>query len=137
MDDQGPLCLTCADMDHLVFLPAGGAGNGTPSDGRTRTWNCRPVSSRRSPGCSPAAPASALRRSPGTPPLRGSGRVGRSAAGRSLDEKAVTLAVVASVRHEDTEYDALLMSGVPRDEARDRIRPDIDRVLDAWAKETR
>jgi hypothetical protein len=47
------------------------------------------------------------------------------------------LAVVASVRHEDTEYDALLMSGVPRDEARDRIRPDIDRVLDAWAKETR
>jgi hypothetical protein len=58
--------------------------------------------------------------------------VGRSAAGRSLDEKAVTLAVVASVRHEDTEYDSLLMSGVPREEARDRIRPGIDRVLNAW-----
>jgi hypothetical protein len=25
MDDAGPLCLTCADMDHLVFLPAGDA----------------------------------------------------------------------------------------------------------------
>jgi hypothetical protein len=50
-----------------------------------------------------------------------------------LDEKAITLAVVASIRHEDTEYDSLLMSGVPRDQARDQIRPDIDRVLDGWA----
>src|SRR5215470_2842544 len=23
MEDAGPVCLTCADMDHLVFLPAG------------------------------------------------------------------------------------------------------------------
>jgi hypothetical protein len=23
MDDAGPLCLTCADLNHLVFLPAG------------------------------------------------------------------------------------------------------------------
>ena len=30
-------------------------------------------------------------------------------------------------------YDSLLMSGVPREDARDRIRADIDRVLDAWA----
>ena len=45
--------------------------------------------------------------------LRGSGRVGRSAAARALDEKAITLAVVASVRHEDTDYDPLLMSGTP------------------------
>jgi len=22
MDDADPLCLTCADLDHLVFLPA-------------------------------------------------------------------------------------------------------------------
>jgi hypothetical protein len=52
---------------------------------------------------------------------------------RSTRSQALTLAVVASVRHEDTEYDSLLMSGVPRDEARDRIRPDIERVLDALA----
>src|SRR6266566_333181 len=25
MDDAGPLCLTCADLDHLAFLPAGDA----------------------------------------------------------------------------------------------------------------
>src|SRR6266545_4055358 len=25
MEDDGPLCLGCADLDHLVFLPAGGA----------------------------------------------------------------------------------------------------------------
>ena len=59
--------------------------------------------------------------------------MGRSAAGRSLDEKAITLAVVASVRHEDTDYDSLLMSGVPRDVAREQIKATIDRVLRAWA----
>jgi hypothetical protein len=41
--------------------------------------------------------------------------------------------VIASIRHQDTGYDALLMSGVPRDLARDRIRPDIDRILTGWA----
>jgi len=25
MDDAGPLCLTCVDLNHLVFLPAGDA----------------------------------------------------------------------------------------------------------------
>ena len=25
MEDPGPLCLACADLDHLVFLPAGDA----------------------------------------------------------------------------------------------------------------
>jgi hypothetical protein len=66
--------------------------------------------------------------------LRGSGRVGRSAAGRTLDEEAITLAVVASVRHEDTEYDSLLMSGVSREDARDQIRLAVDRILTAWAQ---
>jgi hypothetical protein len=23
MDDAGPVCLACADLDHLMFLPAG------------------------------------------------------------------------------------------------------------------
>lgn len=41
--------------------------------------------------------------------MRGSGRVGRSAAGRILDPDAVSLAVAASVRHADTDYDALLV----------------------------
>jgi hypothetical protein len=63
---------------------------------------------------------------------RGSGRVGRSAAGRALDPEAVTLAVVSSVRHRDTRYDLLLMSGVERAEARAQVRSDVERVLDEW-----
>lgn len=80
------------------------------------------------PAC-PAERATAISRHTST---RGSGRVGRSAAGRALDPDAVTRAVVASVRHEDTAYDELLMSGVARDEARERIRTGIDQVLDRW-----
>ncbi|MGN5378320.1 DUF2293 domain-containing protein [Streptomyces lasalocidi] len=64
--------------------------------------------------------------------VRGSGRVGRSAAGRALTEGAVISAVVAAVRHVDTPYDQLLMSGVPRYEARRRIAPAVEAVLRAW-----
>jgi hypothetical protein len=81
------------------------------------------------PGC-PKPRAEAIAHHAGT---RGSGRVGRSAAGRALDDRAITLAVIASLRHEDTDYDELLMSGVDRAEARDRIRADIDRLLEAWS----
>ena len=49
-----------------------------------------------------------------------------------LDTDAVTNAVVASIRHDDTRYDALLMSGIHRPEARRQVRPDIDHVLDIW-----
>ncbi|MER6492234.1 DUF2293 domain-containing protein [Streptomyces griseorubiginosus] len=63
---------------------------------------------------------------------RGSGRVGRSAAGRALSEGAVVSAVVASVRHVDTPYDALLMSGVARHEARRRIAGSVEAVLREW-----
>jgi hypothetical protein len=64
--------------------------------------------------------------------VRGSGRVGRSAAGRALSEGAVVSAVAASVRHLDTPYDQLLMSGVPRAEARRRIAPTVEAVLGGW-----
>ncbi|MFI6298457.1 DUF2293 domain-containing protein [Nonomuraea sp. NPDC050790] len=73
------------------------------------------------PGC-PAERAREIAEHAGQ---RGSGRVGRSTAARALDENAITLAVVASIRHQDTDYDRLLMSGVPRHEARDRIRDTI------------
>ncbi|MET8505763.1 DUF2293 domain-containing protein, partial [Streptomyces sp. NPDC004787] len=62
----------------------------------------------------------------------GSGRVGRTAAGRALDPGAVTAAVRAAVRHVDTDYDALLMSGVPRHQARARIAPTVETVLRSW-----
>ncbi|MDK9501345.1 DUF2293 domain-containing protein [Streptomyces katrae] len=80
------------------------------------------------PGCPPdRARAIAAHAS-----LRGSGRVGRTAAGRALDEQAVSFAVRAAVRHTDTEYDALLMAGVPRFAARVRLAARIDAILDGW-----
>ena len=65
---------------------------------------------------------------------RGSGRVGRSAAGRELDTNAIRLAVVAHVRHEHTPYDELLMSGVARATARTRISRQISTKLAEWEK---
>jgi hypothetical protein len=187
MDAAGPLCLACADLDHLVFLPAGDAAltrrakkasqlsavvvrwsrtrkryerqgllveEGGLEQAEQQCLADEDVRIRRRerdrerragqdvdfqgrfaqeivrlyPGC----PAGRAEEIAAHAALRGSGRVGRSAAARNLDETAVTLAVVASVRHLDTGYDELLMSGVPRAEARDRIRDDIDRVLTAW-----
>ena len=63
---------------------------------------------------------------------RGSGRVGRTAAGQSLEEEALTLAVVAHIRHCYTNYYELLMSGYERREARAEIHDEVDRVLDRW-----
>jgi hypothetical protein len=188
MDDAGPHCMSCADLDHLVFLPAGDAaltrrakkasglsavvvrwsrtrkryerqgvlveepaleqaeqqcladedarmrrrerdrGRRAGQDAELQARFTAEIT-RLFPGC-PAGRADSIARHAG---LRGSGRVGRSAAGRALDEQAITLAVVASVRHQDTGYDSLLMSGVPREVARERIRPALDRILAAWA----
>ncbi len=187
MDEPGALCLTCADLDHLVFLPAGNtaasrrarsqsvlaavvvrfsrsrgryerqgilveeaalqrAEEQCLADSDARLRRRERDAERRSaqdlelqgrlagqirqpyPGC-PAARAEAIARHAAT---RGSGRVGRAASGRALQPAAVRLAVVASVRHEDTRYDELLMAGIPRQEARDRILASIDSVLTRW-----
>ena len=44
----------------------------------------------------------------------------------------MTLAVAASVRHEDTCYDELLMPGVPRGEAREQVRAEVQRIVTSW-----
>ncbi|MEU6531116.1 DUF2293 domain-containing protein [Streptomyces sp. NPDC046928] len=80
------------------------------------------------PGC----PPDRARDIAGHASVRGSGRVGRSAAGRALSEGAVTSAVAASVRHLDTPYDDLLMSGLPRPEARRRIAAAVETALRGW-----
>ncbi|MET7741343.1 DUF2293 domain-containing protein [Streptomyces sp. NPDC005385] len=67
--------------------------------------------------------------------VRGSGRVGRSSAGRALSEAAVTAAVRASVRHTETPYDELLMNGVSRYQARRRIASVVDARLQEWRVE--
>ncbi|MGB6118992.1 MAG: DUF2293 domain-containing protein [Mesorhizobium sp.] len=45
---------------------------------------------------------------------------------------ALWLATVARVRHEHTEYDALLAEGYDRDSARHFVIDDINRVLTGW-----
>jgi hypothetical protein len=187
MEDPGPQCLTCADMDHLVFLPAGDAAlsrrakAGSALAAVVVRWSRsrkryerkgilveEAALERAEEQCLADADARQRRKErdaerragqdlefqdrlaiqitrlyPGCPPARaraiaahtaarGSGRVGRSAAGRALDAEAIRLAVVASIRHEDTGYDKLLMSGTPRDVARDHVREGIDKVLDSW-----
>lgn len=189
MDEPGPLCLTCAEMDHLVYLPAGDgaltrrakaasglsavvvrfsrarkryerqgvlveddalasaeqqclADEDARARRRTRDAQRRSVDdadlqerfateiARLFPGCPPARAEAIARHAS----LRGSGRVGRSAAGRAADPGAVGPAVIASVRHQDTRYDHLLMAGVDRADARDRVRDDVDRVLESWRR---
>ncbi len=188
MEDGGPLCLSCSDLDHLVFLASGDAAltrraakasslsavvvrwsrsrkrherqgilieEAALADAEQQCMSDADARRRRGerddarrvrvdedfqarlatqigrlfPGCPPKR-ADAIAAHTG---VRSSGRVGRSAAGRALDETAITLAVVASLRHQDTHYDSLLMAGLSRNEARDRVRPAIDRILVAWA----
>ena len=65
---------------------------------------------------------------------RYSGRVGRSAAAKHLDEDAVRLAVIAHVRHRETEYDSLLGQGIDRYDARQLVQARIEQVLCEWER---
>jgi hypothetical protein len=80
----------------------------------------------------PSCPAERARAIAAHASVRGSGRVGRSAAARALDSEAIELAVSAAVRHQDTGYDGLLMAGFERGEARTQVRDQVARVLDSW-----
>ncbi len=61
-----------------------------------------------------------------------SGRVGRSAAAKTLDAEMIRRAVLAHIRHEHTSYDDLMAKGISRDEARESVRLRIDDVLARW-----
>jgi hypothetical protein len=67
--------------------------------------------------------------------LKYSGRVGRSDMGRRLDDQAVLLAVVAHIRHRETNYDELLGRGWDRSDARHAVAERIDEVLSRWQAE--
>jgi len=60
-----------------------------------------------------------------------SGRVGRSASAKDLDEKAIRLAVIAHIRHAETNYDDLLSHGWERSLARKEIEEIIGKILTA------
>ncbi|MGH2602394.1 MAG: DUF2293 domain-containing protein, partial [Dehalococcoidia bacterium] len=85
---------------------------------------------RRFPGCDLERAAAIARHTA----ARHSGRIGRTAAAATLDLLAIELAVIASIRHADTEYDELLMSGLDRSEARRRVAPKVDRILEEWRR---
>jgi hypothetical protein len=61
-----------------------------------------------------------------------SGRVGRSAAAKDLDESAVRLAVIAHIRHTQTDYDDLLAQGFDRWDARAQVEEDVAQVMTKW-----
>lgn len=64
--------------------------------------------------------------------LKYSGRVGRSAGAKSLDEAMVTLAVKAHIRHRETNYDSLLAKGQHRNEARAQVKDRVEALLVTW-----
>lgn len=188
MADQGPLCLSCADLDHLVFLPSGDAAltrrarrasslsavvvrfsrarrryerqgvlveEGGLEHAEAQCLADADIRARRRERerarhaqadlrfqaelarailrLYPACPSERAERIAHHAGARSSGRVGRTAAGRALDPSAIELAVAAAVRHEDTDYDELLMSGMERSEARQRVSVAVDRILERWS----
>lgn len=61
---------------------------------------------------------------------KGKGKVGRT--GKLDAQRKARLAVWAHVRHCETDYDALLRNGVPREDARQQVEAKIKEVYKAW-----
>jgi len=187
IQDKGALCLSCADLDHLVFLPSGDAAltrrarkHSTLSavvlkwsrarkryerqgllveasglelaereclaDSEARTRRREREAVRRAevdrqyverfavrvrelfPGCPSGREMAVAEHAC----LKYSGRIGRSAAGKSFDGNAVRLAVNAHIRHTETPYDELLARGYERWEAREQVEQEVVRLLSEW-----
>ena len=58
--------------------------------------------------------------------------LGASLTFKTLDEEAVRLAVTAHVRHAETNYDDLLMKGIERRDAREKVYSKVSQILDRW-----
>ncbi len=185
---QQSLCLACADLDRLVFLPGGNAALTRRASrysalravvigrGRSR-WRRRrqgllvekQALARAEKECEADEEARGLARKlaaarraehdlgyvrafarrvgelyPGCPAderrmiaehacKKNSGRVGRSAEAKELQARAVRLAVRAHVRHAHTAYDELLLAGVGRDEAREKVSGAVGEWLKGWS----
>jgi hypothetical protein len=110
MEAERPLCLECADLDHLIYLPRGDA---------TLTRRARNAGRRidEDEKMTTAFAAKILDLFPRCPP----------------EEATVRLAVIASVRHRHTRYDEILMATADRAEARAQVRDEINEILRAWA----
>jgi hypothetical protein len=189
MEEGRPLCLGCADLDHLVFLPRGDMAltrrasrhsrlravvvqwsrtrkryerQGilveedalaqaeeeclSDADKREERRRVQALSREQQDRQYVEAFARAIQeRYPGCP--RGaeieiaehacekySGRVGRSAAAKELDPVAIERAVAAHARHRHTSYDAYLMAGWDRGEARAAVAAEVEGLLDGWQR---
>jgi hypothetical protein len=187
VEGKGALCLACADLDHLAFLPSGDAAltrrarkHSTLSavvlkwsrarkryerqgllveeqaieqaeqeclaDSEVRARRRERAATRREEldqeyvdsfarrvrEIFPHCPAGSETIIAEHACLKYSGRVGRSAAAKALDEQAVRLAVIAHVRHAETNYDALLAQGYGRSEARAHVHGAVAQVLARW-----
>jgi hypothetical protein len=186
-EGKGAVCLTCADLDHLVFLPSGDVALTRRSRKHSRLsavvlkWSRSRKRYERQGllvenealeqaehECKADAQQREIRRGqamlrraeldqayiqkfaarirdlyPHCPKGREtaisehacrkySGRVGRSAAAKDLDDKAIRLAVTAHVRHRETNYDEILSRMFARSEARSMVRDKVFDVLKQW-----
>lgn len=68
--------------------------------------------------------------------LKYSGRVGRTAAAKNLDEDTIRLAVMAHIRHAETEYDRLLAETGDRRGARAEVEALVRLTLREWMGST-
>jgi len=64
--------------------------------------------------------------------LKYSGRVGRSSSAKEFSPKAIQLAVMAHIRHTETDYDTLLSKGSERLDARSMIQGKVIETLSKW-----
>lgn len=184
VEGKGALCLSCADLDHLVFLGSGDAAltrrarkhstlsavvlkwsrarkryerqgllveaqalgeaeKECLSDEEVRSRRRKREEERRAEVDRDYVNRFALRVRElysGCPSGREfeiaehacrkySGRVGRSAAAKSLDADPVRLAMIAHIRHTETKYDELLARGYDRQEARWEVEAAVQDVL--------
>ncbi len=187
--DRGALCLACADLDHLVFLPAGDmavtrrarthstlaavvlkwsqarkryerqgllveaqaleqAEKECLADAEVRTRRREREAERRADldqqyvarfaarvrELYPHCPAGREMVIAEHACLKYSGRVGRTASAKSLADEAVDLAVIAHIRHAETQYDQLLRRYWDRSDARASIAEEVRRVRVKWGR---
>jgi hypothetical protein len=188
-DQKGAVCLSCADLDHLVYLPSGdtaltrrarkhsrlsavvlkwsrarkryerqgllveerglehaesecAADEATREAARARATERRAeldsqyvdAFARRIRELFPGCPAAREREIATHACRKYSGRVGRSSAAKAFDATAVRLAVVAHVRHAETDYDSLLIQGYGREFARSRVAQEVEEIVDKWER---
>ena len=186
--DKGALCLACADLDQLVFLPSGDAAltrrakkhsvlsavvlkwsrarkryerqgllveeralelaeDECLADADLRARRREREAERRAELDETFVDRFAVRIREAFPRLvagreqtiaehaclKYSGRIGRSALGKKMDEQAVRLAVIAHIRHNETNYDELLGRGWDRSDARSAVTNRVNEVLNRWS----